>query len=256
MKVLIIEDESLSAQRLQKLIISYDPSITVIGIIASVRESVRYLQNPLNDQPDLIFLDIHLEDDLGFKIIEQQNLFIPIIFTTAFNEYMLRAFKTNSVDYLLKPIDPGELAGSLDKFRRLNEDKKTSGDLANLKALLSQQTAREAYKDRFMISAGPKLFSVKTSEIAYFLIEQKATFFKTYEGKHYAMDYSLDKLSVMLDPALFFRVNRSVLVSLDSISSIHAISASKLKLELAPSLKEEVYVSIDRISEFKNWLGR
>lgn len=256
MKVLIIEDESLSAQRLQNLVLSYDPGIEVLGIIASVSESIAYLENPRNEQPDLIFLDIHLEDDLGFKIIERQNLFIPIIFTTAFNEYTLRAFKTNSVDYLLKPIDPVELAGSLDKFKRLNEDRNTTDELANLKALLSQQVTREAYKDRFMISAGTRLFSVKTGEIAYFLIEQKATFFKTYEGKHYAMDYSLDKLSMLIDPAQFFRVNRSILVSLDSISSIHAISASKLKLELNPPLKEEVYVSIDRITEFKNWLGR
>ncbi len=256
MKVLIIEDELLSARRLQSLLLAYDPDIEVVGILASVKESVRFLNHTENTRPDLIFLDIHLEDDLGFKIIEQQNLFIPVIFTTAFNEYMLRAFKTNSVDYLLKPIDKDELKDSLNKFKRLQSEKKDNAAEDHLKEVVTRFSEKESYRDRFLISAGNRLFSVRTVEIAYFVIEQKATFFKTFDGRYFALDYSLDRLSLMLDPNQFFRVNRSMLVAHESIESIMAMAPAKLKLELTPPAREEVFVSIDRMTEFKNWLGK
>ncbi|GLU54496.1 LytR/AlgR family response regulator transcription factor [Dyadobacter frigoris] len=256
MNVLIIEDETLSATRLENLILRYDPSVNVLARIPSVKESILWLENDSNAEPDLIFLDIMLEDGLGFKIIEQLNLTIPILFTTAYNEYALKAFKANSVDYLLKPVNPAELDTALNKFKDLHFKNKTFPDLSELKSWLQLPIQHEQYKDRFMASAGTRLFSVKTADIAYFTIEQKATYLRTFDGKHLTMDYSLDKLIQLLDPSQFFRINRSLIISLGSISSINALSAGRLKLELAPTAQQEIYVSTDRIPDFKQWLGK
>ncbi|SEJ84528.1 two component transcriptional regulator, LytTR family [Dyadobacter sp. SG02] len=244
MNVLIVEDEELSAERLQNLIRNIDPTIRVLGIIPSVFETIAYLQNKDNTEPDLIFLDIHLEDDNGFKIIESQGLMIPVIFTTAFDDYLLRAFKVHSIDYLLKPINPLELQASLNKFRKI----RTNGG--------SQAEEPEKYKDRFLVTAGSRIFTFKTSEIAYFTIEERATFLRLYDGRHFAVEYSLEKLTQMLDPAEFFRINRTMLLSLHAIREMHAMSAGKLKIDLNPAPPQEIYVSSERMTEFKNWLGK
>lgn len=246
MNVLIVEDEELSAERLQNLIRNIDPTIHVLGIIPSVFETIAYLQNKAHTQPDLIFLDIHLEDDNGFKIIENQGLMIPVIFTTAFDDYLLRAFKVNSIDYLLKPINPLELQASLNKFRRI----RTNG------VQQQEETTTEKYKDRFLVTAGSRIFTFKTAEIAYFTIEERATFLRLFDGRHFAVEYSLEKLSQMLDPAEFFRINRTMLLSLHAIREMHAVSAGKLKIDLAPAVAQETYVSSERMTEFKNWLGK
>ncbi|MEO6685072.1 MAG: LytTR family DNA-binding domain-containing protein [Dyadobacter sp.] len=256
MNVLIIEDESLSATRLENLVLRYDSSITILAKIPSVKESILWIENDHNAKPDLIFLDIMLEDGLGFKIIEKLNLTIPIIFTTAYNEYALKAFKVNSVDYLLKPVNHAELENALSKFKELHFKNKTFPDLSLLKSWLQSPQQHEHYKDRFMASAGTRLFSVKTADIAYFTIEQKATYLRTFDGKHLTTDYSLDKLIQLLDPSYFFRINRSLIISLGSISSINSLSAGRLKLELAPAAQQEIFVSTDRISDFKQWLGK
>lgn len=246
MNVLIVEDEELSAERLQNLIRNIDPAIRVLGIIPSVFETIAYLENKANTQPDLIFLDIHLEDDNGFKIIEGRDLMIPIIFTTAFDDYLLRAFKVHSIDYLLKPINPLELQASLNKFRKI----RTNG------GQLTEHPAPEKYKDRFLVTAGSRIFTFKTSEIAYFTIEERATFLRLFDGRHFAVEYSLEKLSQMLDPAEFFRINRTMLLSLHAIREMHAMSAGKLKIDLNPAPAQEIYVSSERMTEFKNWLGK
>jgi DNA-binding LytR/AlgR family response regulator len=254
MKVLIIEDEALTANRLQSLLYKYDPTISVLAQIPSVKESINWLEDGRNAKPDLIFLDIHLEDDLGFKIIEKLDLTIPVVFTTAYNEYMLKAFKANSIDYLLKPIDPTELAASINKFKKIRGQ--TIPDFAALTAYIRSQHVAEPFKDRFMASAGTKLYSIPTEEIAFFTFEQKATFLKTFDGKHLYLDYSLDKLSQILDPNRFFRINRSVIISLSSIKSISTLSAGRLKIETQPVFQNEVFVSADRIADFKQWLGK
>lgn len=246
MNVLIVEDEELSAERLQNLIRNIDPNIHVLGIIPSVFETIAYLQNKGNTQPDLIFLDIHLEDDNGFKIIENQDLMIPVIFTTAFDDYLLRAFRVNSIDYLLKPINPLELQASLNKFRKI----RTNGVQQH------EETSPEKYKDRFLVTAGARIFTFKTAEIAYFTIEERATFLRLFDGRHFAVEYSLEKLSQMLDPAEFFRINRTMLLSLHAIREMHAMSAGKLKIDLNPPAAQEIYVSSERMTEFKNWLGK
>lgn len=249
MNVLIVEDEELSAERLQNLIANIDPSIKVLGIIPSAFETIAYLQNEANIQPDLIFLDIHLEDDTGFRIIDSQDLLIPIIFTTAFDDYLLRAFKANSVDYLLKPVKPLELQASLKKFRKIwAHSDLSSGEITH--------SAAEKYKDRFLVTAGSRIFTFKTSEIAYFTIEERATFLRLFDGRHFAVEYSLEKLSQMLDPGEFFRINRTMLLSLQAIREMHAVSAGKLKIDLNPAAAQETYVSSERMTEFKNWLGK
>jgi DNA-binding LytR/AlgR family response regulator len=256
MNVLIIEDEALSATRLQNLLLKYDSGIRVLAKIPSARESIQWLENRENVRPDLIFLDLHLEDDLGFKIIDSLKLTIPIIFTTAYSEYTLRAFKANGVDYLLKPIDQTELVAALEKFREIYTKENSSPDFSVLMSMLQQNMQGEAFKDRFLATAGSKMFSIKTREIAYFTIDQKATFVKTFDGKRLAMDYSLDRILQQLDPMQFFRINRSLIISLDAIHSIQFLSAGRLRLEVAPSPFQEVFVSSDRIADFKQWLGK
>ena len=255
MNVVIIEDETLTARRLEKLLGDYDPSIRVVARIPSVAGAVRWLTDPDAPPPDLIFMDIHLEDDLAFRIIEQTNLTTPIIFTTAYDAYALRAFKANSVDYLLKPIDEAELAAALDKFRKLRQT--PSQTLPNLAALVSLlDPAGRAYKERFMITIGTKIRSVSTADIAYFFVEDKATWLTTFDGQHMTLEYSLDKLTTLLDPNVFFRVNRGFLVALHAIRTIQAYSAGKLRLDLRPAAAAEVFVSGDRLADFKQWLGK
>ncbi|RRB07449.1 LytR/AlgR family response regulator transcription factor [Larkinella rosea] len=256
MNVLIIEDEELTARRLTSLLHDYDPSIRVLAQLPSVVQSIQWFETADEGMPDLIFLDIHLEDDLGFRLIEQLNLTTPIIFTTAYDEYALQAFKANSVDYLLKPIDADELAAAIDKFKKLRLG--NTGSASNpdgLKPFTIDQRP-SSYRDRFMVTVGPRLMSVPTSTIAYFYFENKATYLTTFPGQHYIIDYSLDKLGQLLDPNQFFRINRSFLVALSAIQSVYTYSGSKLKLDLLPESRQEIFVSIDRVTAFKEWLGR
>jgi DNA-binding LytR/AlgR family response regulator len=256
MNVLIVEDEKRTALRLESLLHQYDPSIRVLAQIPSVSKTVKWLKDLDNTPPDLIFLDIHLEDDLGFRIIEQLQLTTPIIFTTAYNEYTLQAFKANSIDYLLKPIDADELAAALNKFKKIHQNFLSPlPDVEVLTQLLAQKQPI-TYKDRFMVTIGAKLRSINTSEIAYFSFEDKATFLTTHEGLRLTIDYSLDKLTQLLNPHDFFRINRSFLVSLPAIHTAHAYSGGKLKLDLAPPHKQEVFVSGDRMTDFKEWFGK
>ena len=168
---------------------------------------------------------------------------------------MLQAFKTNSIDYLLKPIDADELGAALDKFKRIRSSHIPL--IPDVNVLLKQlQPAPVAYKDRFMVTVGTRIRSVGTAEIAYFFFEDKATWLTTPEGQHITIEYSLDKLATLLDPKLFFRVNRAFIISLGAIRTIHTYSGSKLKIDLQPASREEVFVSGDRITAFKEWLGK
>ena len=251
MNVLIVEDEILSAERLKKMIADIDQSIHVLAIIPSVFETIAFLENESNIRPDLIFLDIHLEDDNGFRIVERLNLTIPIIFTTAFDAYAIKAFKTNSIDYLLKPINPLELQAALGKFKKLS--------IASLPAQAVppvDATVGGSYKDRFLCTAGSRIFTFQSHEIAYFIIEEKATFLRLFDGRHFAIEYSLEKLSQIMDPEKFFRINRALMISIQAIQNIHTIATGKLKIELTPPLTQETYVSTDRVAAFKTWLGR
>ena len=260
MNVVVIEDERLTAQRLISLVKKYDASINVLTQISSVAEAISWFKtNPITSV-DLIFMDIHLEDGDSFQIISQLNLTTPIIFTTAFDDYMIKAFKVNSIDYLLKPVNYEELAAALNKFRSLRSNNEfQSGSMqVDIKALVKQlsQQNNPQFKDRFMITVGTKIRSIKTEIIAYFYLEEKTVLVVTNDGTTLPIDYSLDKLMQIIDPKQFFRVSRQFIVSLNSIQLVRTISAGKLKLDLIPKTKQEVAVSGDRVSDFKEWLGK
>ena len=252
MNVLIIEDENLTAKRLESQLLRYDPTIQVLDRLPSVARAVAWLR--AHPAPDLLFLDIHLEDDLGFRIFEQVQVTTPVIFTTAYDEYMVQAFRVNSIDYLLKPIDYKALVAALTKYKTLRQHFATP-DLSALLQLIGKP-AEPTYRDRFMVSIGTKLRSVEVSEIAYFYLEEKITFLTNQQGTNLPLEYSLDKLAQLLDPRQFFRVSRQYLVSLGAIRTIHTYSAGKLKLDLVPTPRHEVFVSGDRVADFKDWLGR
>lgn len=260
MNVVVIEDERLTAQRLISLVKKYDTSIHVLAQISSVAEAISWFKtNPITSV-DLIFMDIHLEDGDSFQIVSQLNLTTPIIFTTAFDGYMIKAFKVNSIDYLLKPLNYEELAAALNKFRALrsNNELKSGSMQVDIKTLMEQlsQQNNPQFKDRFMITVGTKIRSIKTESIAYFYLEEKTVLVVTNDGTTLPIDYSLDKLMQIIDPKQFFRVSRQFIVSLNSIQMVHTISAGKLKLDLSPKTKQEVAVSGDRVSDFKEWLGK
>jgi len=251
MRAIIIEDENLTARRLQSLLEDCDPAIQVAAVLPSVAESVDWLRR--HGQPDLIFMDIHLEDDLAFRIFEQVDVHAPVIFTTAYDEYMIRAFKVNSIDYLLKPVNPDELAQAVGKFKALRAHF-ANPHLDSLLQFISQK--EPAYKSRFMIPVGTKLKSIETKDVAYFFSEEKLTFLVTKDGHQFPIDYSLEKLIGILDPKYFFRVSRQFIVSFGSIQQVHTYIKGKLKLELHPKSRLEVLVSGDRMTDFKEWLGR
>jgi two-component system LytT family response regulator len=250
MNVVVIEDERLTAQRLISLVKKYDDSINVVAQISSVAEAISWFGNPIAPV-DLIFMDIHLDDGDSFQIVSKLNLKTPIVFTTAFDGYMIKAFKVNSIDYLLKPVNYEDLAAALDKFKSLQPH---HVDIHKLIQHLSQQSPQ--FKDRFMVTVGTKIRSIKTEDIAYFYLEEKTVLLVTNDGTILPIDYSLDKLMQLIDPKQFFRISRQFVVSLRSISVVHAISGGKLKLDLVPKSKQEVTVSGDRVPDFKHWLGK
>ncbi|MBL7783240.1 MAG: response regulator transcription factor [Saprospiraceae bacterium] len=251
MKTIIIEDENLSAQRLEGMLKTYDPGIQVLAQLPSVAESVQWLRQ--NEAPDLVFMDIHLEDDLCFKIFDLAPLTAPVIFTTAYDEYMIKAFKVNSIDYLLKPVNLMELIGAIDKYKSLKEQF-SKPDFNTLLQYIGQREPE--FKTRFMVTIGNKIRSIETSEIAYFYSDEKITFMATKEGQHLPVDFSLDKLSGLLDPRQFFRISRQYLVGFSAIQSVLTHFKGKLKLELSPKARHDVFVNGDRMTDFKEWLGK
>lgn len=251
MKVIIIEDEKPAARRLKRLIADFD--IEVLAMLHSVEESILWLQ--AHQHPDLIFLDIQLSDGLAFEIFEQIPTQSFIIFTTAFDEYALKAFKLNSIDYLLKPIDDLELKVAIEKYQQLYVEQKTKNlDFEKLKKLLFNQVDKE-YKKRFTIKIGQHLKSIPTEEIECFYSENKGTFLHTIENRSYLIEGTLDQLDEILNPATFFRINRKFIINIDSIKDIVAYSNSRLKIYLKQFNDLEIIVSREKVSLFKNWLG-
>ena len=253
MKVVIIEDEHLSAQRLQSMLKKYDETIDVLAEIPSVAEALQWFKD--NADPDLVFMDIHLEDGQSFSIFDQINLDVPVIFTTAFDEYTIKAFKVNSVDYLMKPLNYDELVKAIEKFKRLNAEKEASGQ--SIEQLIQSLQKREPeYRSRFLVSIGSRLMTVDVDEIQYFYSADKITFLVTRDNHRYPIDFSLDKLAMLLNPKDFYRINRQMMVKLSAIENIHVYSKGRIKLDLSPAMKEEVFVSLDKVVEFKEWLGK
>jgi DNA-binding LytR/AlgR family response regulator len=250
MQVVIIEDESLASERLKKMILQYDKEIEIQAQLESVKESVIWFRN--NPHPDLIFLDIHLEDDLSFAIFEKVKISSPIIFTTAFDEYAIKAFKLKSIDYLLKPISYDELNAALKKYKEMTANKSASNDFHMLYDLLVKKD--EVYRKRFSVKVGQKIKTFMTSDVSYFKSENGFTAVYLTDGKTHYIDSSLDSLTEELDPSVFFRINRQMLVSLNAIKEVHIFSSSCLKVAIHPSLVEDALVSIDKVTSFKKWL--
>ena len=249
MNVIIIEDETLAAERLELLLSEVAPDFRVVAKTTSIKESVKWF---LQNKADLIFLDIQLSDGLSFSIFDQIQVNTPVIFTTAYDQYAIKAFQLNSVDYLLKPIRRSELEESIRKYRNLK-----SAYNIDFEALLSNiQGKKPDFKKRFLIQYGERIKKVETEEIAYFYALEKNVFLKTFDGHSYPLDQSLDKLVLTVDPEKFFRINRKFIVNINSISGMVAYSRGRVKLELKPQPEVEgpVVVSIERASDFKVWM--
>jgi DNA-binding LytR/AlgR family response regulator len=251
MNILIIENEKPAADKLLRLLMKIDESITVLGVIETVEEAINRLREI--PQPDLILMDIQLDDGLCFEIFETINVDIPVIFTTAYDEYTLKAFKVNSVDYLLKPIDEKLLKSALGKFNKLYADKDPFK--RDFKQLLYE--FKNQYKSRFLIKIGDKYKSVPAGEISHFHILERNVFLTDSQGKDYDIDYSLEQLQGMLDPRKFFRINRECIVNIEAITLMYSYSSSRLQLTLKNKEKSDLFVvSRDKVAEFKRWIDR
>ncbi len=254
MKVLIIEDEPLAADHLQMMLGKYDSNITILGRCDSIKSSVEWFES--NKEVDLIFMDIQLADGLSFDIFNRTEVPASVIFTTAFDEYAIKAFKVNSIDYLLKPIDIEGLSSAIDKFKSLYPTQQKSLDNENLLMDKLMQMISDDYKSRFMIKVGEHIRSIKVEEMAYFYTMDRACFVHLFTGKEYAVDYSLDQLEMLLNPKHFFRINRKYIVNIESINDIISYSNSRLKLKLAGCNHDDIIVSREKVKSFKSWLDR
>jgi two-component system response regulator LytT len=251
MRVVIIEDETPAASRLAKMLQGIDAGIEIVRKLDSVEASVKYLET--SERPDLIFMDIQLADGLSFSIFEQVRLDTPVIFTTAFDNYMLKAFKVNSIDYLLKPIDGKELSQAVQKYKQLYTD--SGNGLAGKIGRLMQEMNTAKYKQRLLIRRGQQLQSIKTSDIAYCHADGKLCFATDFSGNNYLLDHTLGQLESCLEPSQFFRMNRQLLVNIESIKKVHTWLGGRLKVELAPTTGVDTVVSRERVNGFKEWLG-
>lgn len=249
MKVLVIEDEQPASQKLVRLINKIDESIEVVDVVESVLGATNWLLS--NTHPDLIFMDVQLEDGICFEIFENCEITTPVIFTTAFNEYALKAFKVNSVDYLLKPITENDLRSAIRKYKNVH-DKLT---LTKIESVLNQ--IKPKTKERFLIKVGNRLNSIQTSHINYFFIKERSNFINIGKGKNYPIDYSLEQVEKIIDSNVFFRVNRHTIVNFYAINDIISYSSSRLKIIIDTwSEDDEILVSRERVSDFKNWMDR
>ncbi|SDK64793.1 DNA-binding response regulator, LytR/AlgR family [Catalinimonas alkaloidigena] len=255
MKLLIVEDEAPAARRLQTLLSEVASSAEVVEVLDSVEGTVAWLKHPQHPPVDLLLFDIQLADGLSFEIFEQVPVPYPVIFTTAFDEYALRAFQVHSVDYLLKPVSAEALARSLEKFRQ-HYAAAPSFDVKALLQTLQTGAGQTTYKNRFLVKLGERLLSVSQEEIAYFTSEEKVVVLYTNTGRKYAIDYTLDDLEKFLDPNLFFRLNRQFMARVNALESIHTYFNGKLKVYLTPATDREVMVSRDKAPLFREWLDR
>lgn len=255
MNVLIVEDEPLAAQRLETLVKELIPGVTVVDKIDSVKKSVQWLKK--NAQPDLILLDIQLADGISFQIFEQHEVKSPVIFTTAYDEYALKAFKVNSIDYILKPVDKSELSQALRKLEglKVSQSQPSQEDLMkNITQAMSMLTKK--YKERFVIKVGEHLKTIDVKNILYFYSLDKTTFCHTMENRNHILDFTLEQLEALVDPSEYFRVNRKYLVRGDSLQDIISYTNSRLKLVLKNSQDNDVIVARERVQDFRTWLYR
>lgn len=250
MRAIIVEDEKHARDNLEKLLLELDPDIGIQAKLDSVRDTVAWLNS---NETDLIFLDIHLADDLSFKIFEQTKVAAPVIFTTAYDQYALRAFKVNSLDYLLKPIDKEELARSLEKYHSTRMPQPAI-DISQLLQAIRQP--QRNYQQRFLVTRREKILSVRAEDVAYFEGEDRYVYLVKSDGTRFIVEYKLSELEDLLDPAHFFRLNRSYIARFEAIDKITVLSKSRVKVELKPTAPREVIVSTETARDFKAWLNQ
>ncbi len=250
--ILIFEDEQLSAERLEQLLARLDQNLEVVEVLSSVKQGVAWFKS--NPNPDLILMDIHLTDGSCFELFNQVVIDVPVIFTTAYDEYAIKAFKVNSVDYILKPIDFEELVAAFEKFNKYRSQQPQVQ--SQLIQTLYEQISREGkYKQRFLVKLGEQLKRIESKDIAYFFFEDGLVWANSKSNLKLPMDYSLEQLEQMLDPRVFFRINRKMLIKLESVEKIHTYYNSRLKLVLQPDMGKDIIVSRERVNDFKEWIG-
>jgi DNA-binding LytR/AlgR family response regulator len=257
MKVLIVEDESATARRLQKLLFEIDPSVEVLGIHESISQTLKWLTT--HGEPDLMFMDINLSDGLSFGIFEEIEVNCPVIFTTAYDQYAIQAFKVNSIDYLLKPVNKDQLAESLRKYYKLQQhttERKaddTKLDITKLAQALGIQNPN--YMKRLVVRFGEVIKAIEIKDVAYFYSDEKIVFMTLKEGKTYPVDFTLDHLEMRLDHEIYFRINRKFLINYYAIDKMISYSKSRIKIMLNPPCSIESISSTERSGEFKEWLA-
>ncbi len=249
MEVWIIEDELPAAARIEKMLRALDFDIEIAAKYATVSETVTALQQ---HQPDLLVMDIHLADGNSLHIFSQTEVRCPVIFTTAFDDYAIEAFKHNSVDYLLKPVKEQELRAAIEKYKRIHAKPASTPNWEQM--LRSFANAGRQYKQRFAVKYGEHLKTVETAQSAYFYTESKATFLVTHDGKRYIVDYNMDELEHLLEPRRFFRINRQFIIAVDSIAEMLSWTKARVLVKLNPPTKLETIVSSERAAAFKQWL--
>jgi two-component system, LytTR family, response regulator LytT len=251
MKIVILEDEPLAAERLKNLLTGIDSELNTIAHLKSVEQAVSWFTS--HPHPDLVLSDIRLLDGLSFELFQQVEITVPIIFTTAYDQYAIKAFEVNSVDYLLKPIQAEKLSSAIQKIR-LRMIVPSQVDYA---AIMNQlMSSHKEFKSRFMVRVGQKIVSLPVEKIAYFFSQNKLTFVVMNDQKKYPLDQALDELIELLNPKIFFRVNRQFIVSFSSIAEIHPYFKGRIKLQLSPPGHEEVVISSERTPEFKQWIDQ
>jgi DNA-binding LytR/AlgR family response regulator len=250
-RTLIIEDEEPAALRLEKLLKEIDPDIEILSVIDTIDSAVKWIEN--NPKPDLIMLDIQLGDGLSFEIFRKTKVDSYIIFTTAYDEYAIKAFELNSIDYLLKPIDETRLSQSLRKFKKFRSPEHQF-DVLNLIETIEKR--KNIFKKRFVVTIAGKIKIIEAGEVAYFYSKEKNTFLCTADNHHFPLEFSLDHLEQMVDPEQYFRVSRQYLVNYRNITKIDILSKSRIRIETMPKTVEEILVSSSRTPEFRSWLDR
>ena len=259
MKVFIVEDEELAVKKLRKTLASVDDTAQVVGVADSIRSSVNWLQN--NPAPDLILMDIELCDGQSFEIFDRVDVKSTVIFTTSYDEFALKAFKVNSVDYLLKPVQKEDLQAALAKLQNMKaiygaQNSPAGLNVESLVKELQSKLQPKGFRKRFLVKHAQKLVSVEVEEIAYFYSDGRLNFFKTYDNRKFVVDYTMDELEEMLDPERYFRVSRSFYVSINSIDQIHDYFGNRLLLHLKPAVDKEALVSREKVTDFKLWMGK
>jgi len=255
MKIVIVEDEAPALQKLEALLERYDPEIEIVGRLDSVKSSVQWFQQS-TFQPDLVFMDIRLTDGLSFEIFRHVTINSPVIFTTAYNEYALEAFKVNSVAYLLKPFSYDDLYKSMQKLITMRENLALPEQrirMEELNDLLGN--LQKNYKSRFMVKIGEHIRSVRSEDINLFFADGRVVYILTSAGRHYIIDHKMEDLQEVLDPEIYFRLNRTYIVNINAIDDVIVYSNSRLKVILNKEFENELIVSRERVGEFKKWFG-